>query len=339
MKNGRGGMIRAFLLGGAVFLSGTLWSQALPDSIAETPLVETVSLLNGRIAMRVPIGADRMALPEELVDAWVDPASMDHFHVEVGGRAVFVRCQELYALAGRTLLQDWRMVMDPGSDGGIRFERTRTEGMEGVLYHVVEPDQSTGHMLMQGAVMHGADGVLLWLQAYVPRGALPEREAYTALLDRMFASSKSGGVALRTDQRTVFLGLFGGKDSLAIDLPTGYVLLRQGGKAQVGYRIMRMSTLLDPSMTELLVVHGADPEPIRTQLGLTDGQLARVPGTLMNHAMVWEKFVDGDGAIRILESRESGLSSGILQVSLVGATERDLDALRSVAATIRKPRK
>ena len=337
MKNVWSAMIRALLLACAFFLGGTLRPQALPDSIAETPLVDSLMLLGGRIAIRVPAHADRSGLPDELIDAWADPASVDHFRMEVAGHSIFIRCQELYALAGRTLLQDWRTVTDPGSDGGMRFERTRTAGMEGVLYHVLEPENGRSHVLVQGAVLHGSDGALLWLQAYLPRAALPQLKGHTALLDRMFASTKSGGVSLRTDRRTAFLELFGGKDSLAIDLPSGYILLHQPGEGQVGHRIMRMGTLLEASMTELLVQHGADPKPIRSALGLTDGERTSVSGTMLNHAIVWDRFVDQDGAIRIMEARENGLSNGVLQVSLIGASEKDLDTLRAIAATIRKP--
>lgn len=337
MKNGWSAKIRALLLACAFFLGGTLRPQSLLDSIAEMPLVDSMMLLGGRIAMRVPENTDRAGLPDELIDAWADPATVDHFRMQVAGHSVLVRCQELHALAGRTLLQDWRTVTDPGGDGGMRFERTRTAGMEGVLYHVVEPEDAGAHVFVQGAVLHGADGALLWLQAYLPRAALPESKGFTALLDRVFASSTSGGVALRTDRRTAFLDLFGGRDSLAIDLPAGYVLLHQQGEGQVGHRIMRMGTLLEASMAELLVVHGADPVPMRSALGLTDGEQTSVSGTMLNHAMVWGRFVDQDGAIRILEARENGVSNGVLQVSLIGATEQDLDTLRAIAATIRRP--
>ena len=90
-------------------------------------------------------------------------------------------------------------------------------------------------------------------------------------------------------------------------------------------------------MAELLVVHGADPVPMRSALGLTDGEQTSVSGTMLNHAMVWGRFVDQDGAIRILAARENGVSNGVLQVSLIGATEQDLDTLRAIAATIRRP--
>lgn len=314
--------------------------QAL-DTIAERPLEQHMLVLGGRATLEVPEGSVNEARQRGIMSAPPSQDSETRLLLDLGDDRLVIFCQDLQALGTRTLMQDWRDMMDPEGAMGMKFKKVgRDRGPEVIAYAPAEPEVDQEIVFLKGVLVQLADGTLIRMDAYINGPAQRRQEAYATLVDRIFSTVSEGPEPLDMGARTVVLTPWEGRDSLVVDVPAGHIVAREDGADFDVVRISRITSLTSVAKPMMVVYIGYHPRRFALEFEMDPSVMKKEGGQMMNREMEWESHVDPDGALWLMESIQEIPTPGTglarqLHVALIGTAAEDMEAMRSIAATVR----
>ena len=318
--------------GAHYLLLATGLAAASPAIAQGGKLDQELSILADRFFLRFPKEAKNEPRSVDIMSAPPGEEEETRIVMDNGEEKLVFFAQEMEMLGTPELASAWKgAIEEEGADAFEVKSVTTKAALEVVSYTPRAIDATRDAILLSGLLVRCADGMLLNLQAYINTKANEHVDAYRDLVTRVFASLRQGSRVVDLSARTVKYPFGGSKEQqLVIDLPKDHVITTDSAYDFFVYRIRRAPVLGEEKHATITLYLGDHPSLFMTEMGRTEEQAERVPGTLFGKPMEWLIVDDEAQHAHIKEQIVPMGKDGGEQVAHVAVVGNDVEAVASL---------
>ncbi len=315
------------LLGG---LSLTVPAQEL----SQLPLVNTQSILNGKVNLTFPAVAQNRHRPVDIMAADPNINEETRIMIDTGGMLVVFFARELYTLADDKLLAT--LQASDAANQTISKQLVDKGGISAVLTTALAPE-SSDQTLVNRLMIRTPDHTLMQISVYINAAAYPELKNIQKLSERIFSTLTAGNRPAHLTARRDTVALIDEGKRLTVDLPANYdISIDQQYDFQV-IRFHHYNLLGSDAWSDLFVYVGDHPHSVYADYGLKESDGHKVDGTFSGKKVEWlqfdvpsEKLVEREQKIQL--ASQDGL---VYHVVMMGDNVQTLDDLTKLVQSMK----
>lgn len=245
-------------------------------------------LLDGRLLLRMPLGTQDIARQPDIMSAEISNHKETRLVLEGSGQQLVVYAQESFYYSD-DLDGDVDRILKQWHGGSFAYTadaaRQTDDGLRVICYSPAHIDTSVNAVLIRGAVVGLADGTFITVGVYVT----PETAADTELCQK-----QAGGIldTLSAGPRRIDASVHEerlGRNSLAIELDQGYVIVQDEGVDFSVFYLMKFVKLGEPAPS-IGIYMGGHPSLMYMQRGVEESELTKTKAKILNKNVEWLSY-------------------------------------------------
>lgn len=292
---------------------------------------EPLSILDGRLSLRVPVHAAIEPRRDSVMAA--TPAAQAETRVvyRAGARKLVVMAYELFARESETdfvpsltaHLESWGL--DEYDTGELELN-----GMQTFQLGVREPDVERETVFLRAMFVRHSDGGIIAVYAFVDQEGATDLDAARGLINAVFTTVAEGRRQLDLAARQVTLGA-DEAERLTLELRDGMCVTSDVGPDFVVYRIRRIGRLSD-QLGELGIYFGGAPNR-----HTFEGELSKVRTRLFGERLEWERYTVGTAISEQAYVAHPRAEDVTLHVWVTAPNEDEHKLLHAILVTLTVP--
>lgn len=309
------------------------------SSAQNNRLEQELSVLSDRFYLSFPKAAKSEAREVDIMSAPPGEDAETRIVLDHGDERLVFFAQELQMLGSPDLVADWkRTIEEPGADAFDVKSLHKQTSMEVVGFTPREVAESGEAVLVDGILVRCSDNMLMSVMAYVNPKAREQLADHQSLITEIFNSIRLGTRIMDLSARVIRYPYYGSKSrDLVVDLPADHILTSDNAYDFFVYRIKKVPTIgYIGGQASLTLYLGRHPRLMMKDLGRSETEAPRIPGTLFGKSMEWLVVDDNVVHSHIREQivpidGEGGL---VAHVAIVGNDPAHVEGMVALAERI-----
>lgn len=307
-------------------LFATLAITAAPVMAFSDSLAQELSILSDRFHLTFPAEARNEARSVDIMSAPPGEEEETRIVLDQGEERMVFFARELGILGTHDLADDW--VRELGRSGLACKAEPLAGNRAVVVYGPEQVTMGSEAIFLSGLLVQCADGLLVNLQVYMNPKARERLADQQALVDRIFATYRSGTRVMDLSPRTVTLS------RMELDLPKDHYVTKDAAYDFEVYRIHRPRPLGSDVRTSITIYVGHHPSPFSRNLG-KDVVTSQVPGELFGKQIDWTRASDAELGILLMERILELEDGSKIHIAVTASDEKALEETMKLVGRMR----
>jgi hypothetical protein len=308
-------------------------AQTSADSVTR-PLPLELPVLKNRLKMSFPAEATNQPRPHDILSPAPAEDQETRITYTLGKQRMVVFVQEMNALATLHLLEDVVSLYTPAERLDYGFGEIKTSGgFRAVLTTPLRRDSSQEAILIRSVLIQMADSTLIQAGVYLNPSAYEDLPKFLTLSEAILRSACPGNRKQVLTARTEKVPVLGSPDSLLLQVPAKYVILKSLGFDFITYQIRRLESLTIHAQGGIIVYTGLHPTSLKDSYQFSSDSRKEKKGRLWGKDIQWDSYADKTKGFFLLEHMlQAEVYAPGLQIhtAVVAKNERELDTLRHI---------
>jgi hypothetical protein len=263
-----------------------VFSFAICQEMADLPLTNKQSILNGKAWFRFPAGAVNSARATDLMAADPNINQETRIVLDIDKMRIVFFAEELFRLGNKNLLNSVAMD-DKNFRNSILAEK---DSLQAILSTPITFDSTKNAILLNSLLVKTQDNTLFRISAYVNPQGFPLKAQFQKLTERVFASIMKGDRRINLKPRRETFSILDGKKSFLIDLPENMVVIKDKKYDFEVLKFQKLNDVADTNWLNLTIYTGFYPSYFYKEYGLSAKDATETKGKFLQQEVSWLNF-------------------------------------------------
>jgi hypothetical protein len=313
-----------------------LAATSFAQTISNLKLGNKLSILNDRSFLEFPATARNVARGADIMSAGPNADKETRIILDTGKQRLVFFARELFVTSSKgSFLESIKK-----DDGDYLRSKLllNKDSIMAVLSTPQQFDSTQTAILVNNLTVRTPDGSVFSIGAFINPDAFQQKDEYIKLTEKVFNTLTRGKRKLVYQARTENFPIPGGKKSLSVKVPQGYVITKD---AKYDFEVLhfeKVKDIADTTWRSLTLYMGHHPSYFYTEYEFDENDAEKVLGHFIGQKVEWLNFKNTENRLYLKEQKIPGgsIEEGLLlHIAMLGDNPRAIDELTRIIEDIK----
>jgi hypothetical protein len=313
-----------------------LSAASFGQTMADLKLDNRQSILNDRIFLQFPANARNVARGADIMSADPNRDKETRIILDTGKhRLVFFARELLVSSRKESLLESIK------KDDGDYLSSKQLLDRDSIMAVISTPrqfDSTENAILVNNLTVRTQDGLLLSIGAFINPDAFKNKDEYIKLAEKVFRTIARGTRKPVYGARTESFPILGGKKSLSVKIPHGYVVTKDAKYDFEVLHFTKIKDMADTSWQNLVLYMGHHPSYFHGEYEFNESDAEKTSGKFNGQQVEWLNFKNVEKQFYLKEQQIAGddIEEGLIfHIAMLGDKPAAISDLTRMIETIK----
>jgi hypothetical protein len=302
-----------------------------------TKLEKNISILHNKFFLDFPATAVVSPRVADIMAADPNENRETRIIMDNGNIKLVFFAQELYALGGKTLLEDISRETEPD----FNFHRKTLSDNDSLLTVLSTPsrfDSTANAILINSLLIKSPDNTVSRIDVYINPEAYSLKDEYARLTENILKTISKGTRRVNLDAKEESYKILGTDSKFLFKLPKNYFITLDEKYDFGVFKLNKYKNLSDTTYTSITIYTGHYPTYFHKEYGYTEDKAVKVKGLFLQNSIDWLYFRDDAQNFYLKEQfvPSDGIEKGlILHVALLSNKKEVTEELAKIVESIK----
>ncbi|GGH70964.1 hypothetical protein HNQ91_003129 [Filimonas zeae] len=305
------------------------------QDIANLPLTNKLSILNGKASFLFPDKAENIARATNIMAADANANRETRIVFDLGQQRLVFFARELYVTSNNSLPETLANGNEAESKSKVL---TNKDSLLSVLVTPGGYDSTESAILINTLYVKTQDNAVFSINAFINPEAYKNKAAFQQLTEKVFASLLKGERRINFKARTETWPIFGGNKKFVIALPEGFVVTKDKKYDFEVLKFQKIKDIADTNWLSLTIYTGHHPSYFYGEYDFTNDNAVKSGGKFLGKPVEWLCFTSEEKKLYLKEQKisadqiENGL---IVHIAMLGNNLFSIDEITGLIEGIK----
>jgi hypothetical protein len=312
-----------------------LSTMSFGQAISKLVLNNKQPILNGRAFLHFPANAKNVARATDIMAADPNANRETRIMMDIGKERLVFFARELYVTSKKESF--FEAIKKNDKDYLSSKLLSDKDSFIAVLSVPLRFDSAESAILIGNLTIRAQDGSVFSIGAFINPEAFKNRNEYQKLSETIFNTLTKGPRKLMYSERTESYSILGGKKSLRIKVPQGYIITKDSKYDFEVLQFQKVKDISDTTWQRLTVYMGNYPSYFYGEYDFTENDAQKISGQFNGKNVEWMNFKNVEKRLYLKEQKIPGdsIEKGlILHIAMLGNNSKMIEELTQLVENI-----